>query len=393
MKSECEIMHKGKFSDLCSIIGGGTPKTSVPEYWDGDIPWLSVKDFCGDRKFVYSTEKSITQAGLNNSSTKLLREGDIIVSARGTVGELAMLGKTMAFNQSCFGLRAKEGIDQHYLYYLTLTKINELKKLSHGCVFDTITRETFDKVSCAVPPLPIQRKRASILSALDDKIETNNAICRNLEELAMALFKARLVASAPLGLGEVSHEKLLGWRIGSVDDVVEFLDSRRVPLSKSQREKMERKYPYYGATELMDYVDNYLFDGVFLLLGEDGTVQDEYGYPILQYVWGKFWVNNHAHVLTGKGRWSIELLYLLFANTKVSSVVTGAVQPKISQNRLKTIPVVIPPDPILENLSSLIAPLFAKMRQFNEENHRLVSMRDALLPKLMCGEIDLSTII
>ena len=197
MKSECERNQLRRFSDLFSIIGGGTPKTSVPEYWNGDIPWLSVKDFCGDRKFVYSAEKSITQLGLDNSSTKLLQAGDIIVSARGTVGELAMVGKTMAFNQSCFGLRTKEGIDEHYLYYLTQTKINELKKLSHGSVFDTITRETFEKVTCHVPPLPVQRKLASILSALDDKIETNNAICRNLEEQAETLFKSWFVDFEP----------------------------------------------------------------------------------------------------------------------------------------------------------------------------------------------------
>lgn len=188
MKSDYMTNFSVKFSDLFTIIGGGTPKTSVPDYWGGEIPWLSVKDFCGDRKFVYSAEKSITQLGLENSSTKLLQEGDIIVSARGTVGELAMLAAPMAFNQSCFGFRAKAGIDSHYLYYLTQTKINELKKLSHGSVFDTITRETFDKVTCKIPPLPIQRKIASILSALDDKIETNNAICRNLEEQAEAIF-------------------------------------------------------------------------------------------------------------------------------------------------------------------------------------------------------------
>lgn len=189
MKSDYMTNFSVKFSDLFTIIGGGTPKTSVPDYWGGEIPWLSVKDFCGDRKFVYSAEKSITQLGLENSSTKLLQEGDIIVSARGTVGELAMLAAPMAFNQSCFGLRAKAGIDSHYLYYLTQTKINELKKLSHGSVFDTITRETFDKVTCKIPPLPIQRKIASILSALDDKIETNNAICRNLEKSLLTVYR------------------------------------------------------------------------------------------------------------------------------------------------------------------------------------------------------------
>ena len=112
-------------SSIIELIGGGTPKTSIPEYWNGDIPWLSVNDFAGDSRYVSSTEKHITQAGLDNSSTKLLRKGDIIISARGTVGELAQLSEPMAFNQSCYGIRGiSTKIDQAFLYYLLRTVIN-----------------------------------------------------------------------------------------------------------------------------------------------------------------------------------------------------------------------------------------------------------------------------
>ena len=129
------------------IIGGGTPKTSVAEYWGGDIPWLSVVDFNTGLKFVSSTEKTITQKGFDNSSTKLLNKGDIIISARGTVGVLAILEKPMAFNQSCYGIRSKEGVsDTNYLYYLLTNTVRELTQISHGGVFDTITRATFDEI-------------------------------------------------------------------------------------------------------------------------------------------------------------------------------------------------------------------------------------------------------
>ena len=126
-----------KYTDLASLIGGGTPKTSNPAYWGGGIPWLSVKDFGNDSKYVYKTEKSITEEGLNNSSTKLLQKDDIIISARGTVGEMAMLPYPMSFNQSCFGIRGNSLVDKDFLYYYTRTKINELKGSSHGSVFDT----------------------------------------------------------------------------------------------------------------------------------------------------------------------------------------------------------------------------------------------------------------
>ncbi|MGM9748130.1 MAG: restriction endonuclease subunit S [Candidatus Cryptobacteroides sp.] len=170
-----------KYTELCTLIGGGTPKTTVPDYWDGNIPWLSVKDFGGGKKYVYSTEKTITELGLNNSSTKLLEKDDIIISARGTVGEIAMIPSNMAFNQSCFGIRAKADlIDPHYLYYLTKTKVAELKKASHGSVFDTITRDTFDGISCELPDLNTQKQVSQLLSSIDSKIDLNNRINHNL---------------------------------------------------------------------------------------------------------------------------------------------------------------------------------------------------------------------
>lgn len=133
-------------------------------------------------------------------------------------------------------------------------------------------------------------------------------------------------------------------------------------------------------------------DGKYLLLGEDGTVQDTSGYPILQYVWGKFWVNNHAHILTGKRGFNVESLWLLFKKTPVKSIVTGAVQPKISQANLKSVPVVIPSESVLRDLNSTIEPLFAQIRLNVEENKSLAALRDVLLPKLMAGEIDVSDI-
>ena len=187
-----EEWKKYRYSDLCSIIGGGTPKTSEPTYWNGTIPWLSVKDFGNENKYVYETEKHITEKGLNNSSTKLLQKGDIIISARGTVGELAVIPFPMAFNQSCFGIRANSSVDSDYLYYLTKTIVAELKTKTHGSVFDTITRDTFEQIECVIPSPIEQKKIASILSSLDEKIELNNRINHNLEELLFTIYSDML---------------------------------------------------------------------------------------------------------------------------------------------------------------------------------------------------------
>lgn len=191
----------------------------------------------------------------------------------------------------------------------------------------------------------------------------------------------------------VADELPAGWRVGTVGEIIEIHDSKRIPLSGAQRAKMEKRiYPYYGAASLMDYVDEYIFDGKYLLLGEDGTVVNDAGYPVLQYVWGQFWVNNHAHILTGKLGFNVESIFLLFKHTPVKSIVTGAVQPKISQANLRSIQVVIPPRSELDAFNELICPLFGQIRQNQDQNKLLATLRDTLLSKLMSGEIDVSAI-
>ncbi len=130
--------------DTIDLIGGGTPKTSMNEYWGGDIPWFSVVDTPNTSDvFVIETEKTITQLGLDNSSTKLLPRGTTIISARGTVGKCAVVGAPIAMNQSCYGIRGKNSIADYYTYYTILLRVSDLQQRGHGSVFSTITRDTF----------------------------------------------------------------------------------------------------------------------------------------------------------------------------------------------------------------------------------------------------------
>ena len=379
---------KYKLSEVMDLIGGGTPKTSIPEYWNGTIPWLSVKDFNNDFRYVYKTEKSITQLGLKNSSTKLLQKGDIIISARGTVGEIATIPFTMAFNQSCYGLRAKKGtVTSDYLYYLIKHNISVLKKNTHGSVFDTITRNTFDNIEVEIPSIEIQQKISSILNDYDKKIELNNAINNNLFHQAQALYKNRFIDMEPFS-GKMPDD----WHLGTFSEVIEFHDTKRVPLSNRERANLKKIFPYYGATSIMDYVDKYIFDGVYLLISEDGTVADSKGFPILQYVDGQFWVNNHAHIVTGKNGFTVEILYLLCSLTNIKSIITGAVQQKISQSSLKKVPIIIPSKSDLNEFDSIIQPIFAQIRNLRAENNRLNNILNILLPRLLSGKLDVSKI-
>jgi type I restriction enzyme S subunit len=209
----------------------------------------------------------------------------------------------------------------------------------------------------------------------------------NLLQQAQALYKERFVDMRPFD-GVMPAD----WHLGTVKEIIELHDSKRIPLSSRERANLAKIYPYYGATSVMDYVDRYPFDGIYLLLGEDGTVVDSKGFPILQYVEGKFWVNNHAHIITGKNGFTVETLYLLFSLTNVQSIVTGAVQPKISQANLNKVPVIIPSEAELLAFDSIVKPIFAQIRNLRTENKRLATVRDTLLPRLMSGELEVSNI-
>lgn len=277
-----------------------------------------------------------------------------------------------------------------YLYYYLKSApvIAELQMLAEtrSGTFPQITFTELSNLTIPVPSIAEQEAIVATIKCIEDKIECNTVINDNLQQQAQALY-GKLFPYA------VADDLPAGWRVGTVGEIVEIHDSKRIPLSGAQRAKMEKRiYPYYGAASLMDYVDEYIFDGKYLLLGEDGTVVDDTGYPILQYVWGQFWVNNHAHILTGKLGFNVESLMLLFKRTPVKSIVTGAVQPKISQANLRSIQVVIPPQPELDAFNELIRPMFDQIRQNQDQNKALAAMRDALLPKLMSGEVDVSAL-
>ncbi|MCM1474075.1 MAG: restriction endonuclease subunit S [Muribaculaceae bacterium] len=224
-------------------MGGGTPKTSCAEYWNGDIPWLSVKDFNNDNRYVYSTEKTITQSGLEHSSTKLLQKDDIIISARGTVGEMAMIPFPMAFNQSCYGIRGKEYVDKSFLYYLLKNSIYKLKALTHGSVFDTITKNTFAEIDINLPDLETQKKTGYLLGLLDNKIELNNRINKNLEEQAQAIFKSWFVDFEPFG-GTMPEN----WKKSNLLDIADYLNG--LAMQKFRPLKNEESLPVLKIKEL-----------------------------------------------------------------------------------------------------------------------------------------------
>ena len=170
--------------DVVEIYSGGTPKTSIAEYWDGDIPWYTAKDAPAiSDVFVLETEKRITQAGVENSAAKILPPRTTIITARGTVGRLACLGIPMAMNQTCYGVRGAHGYPNLFTYLNIRMTVAELQRRTHGTIFDTITRQTFKTVKAVLPPDRVAGMFEFAVNPLMERIVSNLRESRTLTSL------------------------------------------------------------------------------------------------------------------------------------------------------------------------------------------------------------------
>ena len=388
---------KYKLSEIMELIGGGTPKTSIDSYWNGNIPWLSVKDFNNDYRYVYNTEKSITEEGLKHSSTKLLQRNDSIISARGTVGEMAMIPFPMAFNQSCYGLRAKKDIvDPEFLYYLVKHNVHILLKNTHGSVFDTITRDTFDSVEVDIPSIEIQKCIAGVLCDFDDKIELNIKINDNLLQQTRALYQSIFVDYEPFGgsvpsdwqtasLGQIAVIKTDSWSPAkNHNDVVEHYsipayDEKHFPVFESATDIKSNKYILTPDSVMISKLNpdtkriwrpmclspKSVCSTEFIVYEARKIGQKDFVYSILD---------------------SVPFFNYLCAHTTGSTNSRQRATPKATLD----FSFQLPPDNIIEDFCQLVTPMYDLITSNIVENQSLAQTRDSLLPRLMSGELNVS---
>ena len=403
--------EKHRLGDVIELIGGGTPKTSVPEYWNGGIPWLSVKDFNNDNRYVYETEKSITQLGLEHSSTKMLQKDDIIISARGTVGEMAMIPFPMAFNQSCYGVRGRNGLDQTFLYYLIKNCISKLKKITHGSVFDTITRDTFDNITVSVPDKGTQNKIASMLSQYDDKIELNERINKNLAVQIQSLCNAWLTDFIPFN-GECPSD----WQLTPLSSFANFVSGYSYKGNELQPSEVAmatiKNFDRNGGFKLDGFKEivpsnklkpehhAQLFDTLVAhtdltqkaeVIGNAEPVLSFSGYQDLIFSMDVVKVTPTDPLISK---------FLIAAMLKTRqfkehclAYVNGTTVLHLSKKALADYSLMLPRNfSILKPLDDAVSAMYRQMSSNIDENSKLSKLRDSLLPRLMSGEIDVSNI-
>jgi type I restriction enzyme S subunit len=417
-------MNKVVLSSIIDIISGGTPKTSVPEYWNGDIGWLSVTDFNNDNRFVYETEKTITERGVKESNTKFLQIGDIIISARGTVGALAQIGKPMCFNQSCFGIRGKKDkVANDYLFYALRNYVKNIVKRSQGSVFDTINLASFDLMELNIhTALPTQKSIAKVLSDLDAKIELNNKINRELEAMAKTLYNYWFVqfdfpneegkphkssGGKMVYNAELKREIPEGWVAGSFGDYCpstggfafksSWWTDKGVSVVKIKdiQEDYSIDISQLAKVDLSDKKvdDKFKAKPGDVLIAMTGATIGKYAIvPITDspvYVNQRVGYFNLGSNPTKKLPYLINSLSQKYFREVVFSIAGGAAQPNISNEQINSIPLLIPDKSVIENYNQKFSSVYQTILNNQRHNQLLTALRDWLLPMLMNGQVTL----
>ena len=388
-----------KLKNACSKIGSGsTPKGGMSVYIDEGISLIRSQNVY-NLNFSYKGLAHINEEAAHKLRGVTIKKNDILINITGdSVARTCIVPDDVIparVNQHVAIIRPNNKIlNPFYLSYYLASPFMQATMLNHavgkGASRNAITKEMIGNYLVPQPCIFIQEKIVGMLKNYDNLIENNNKRIKLLEQMAENLYKEWFVRFRFPGCEDVGFVGTLpiGWQYQPISESMDFFDSQRVPLSSMQRDEMEKIYPYYGAAKLMDYVDDYLFDGEYLLLGEDGTVATTDGFPVLQLVNDKFWVNNHAHVIRGKGNISTRFLYLTFCRFPITGVVTGSAQPKISKGRLEKLKILVPDAITMEHFNNLINPMFDEINVLKKQLIRITEQRDMLLPRLMSGKLE-----
>ena len=304
--------------------------------------------------------------------------------------------------------RAKSGHSQEFLY-ASLLQDSFFNYVMKGTKGSKMPRGDKDQIMrYPIPKLSLAEEECigNMILSFCTKINVNRRINDNLEAMAKQLYDYWFVqfdfpneegkpykssGGAMVWNKKLKREIPQGWSDCKLKDFINLFDSKRVPLSSKDRGERQGVYPYYGATGIMDYVNDYIFDGDYILLAEDGSTSDAKGFPIVQYIWGKNWVNNHAHIILPKNERYMMFTYQMLRSIPAKQIETGSIQKKISQENLCGYKMVLPNSNLLEKYENVVSPLWEKRKRCIEEINTLTKQRDELLPLLMNGQASVNS--
>ena len=395
-----------KFVKLSSIaeLTVGFVGTMAKHYEDEGIPFLrslNIKPF----KIISDDMKYVSAEFSNSLSKSILHKGDVVIVRTGIPGTCCVVPAEYD-GCNCSDVVIvhpnTELVNPHYLAaYINFWGQRQIQNNKVGAIQQHFNVHSAEEMLIFLPDITEQEKIAKTIVALNGKIENNFSVCVELEAMAKTLYDYWFTqfdfpdengkpycssGGEMVWNDQLKREIPKGWQVSSIGSVTRNYDSKRVPLSQNERDIMKGGIPYYGATGIMDYVNRHIFDGQYVLIAEDGSVMDVKGNPIVQMIWGKTWVNNHAHVLQGCNGYSNELLYLLLQHIPVVKIMTGSIQKKINQDNLNSYNIPQIPDPISQAFYEIVKPMFEKIQSLQDENDELTKLRDWLLPVLVNGQ-------
>ncbi len=370
-----------KLGDICKTSSGGTPLKSNKQYYlGGTIPWLLSGEVSQGE--IFGATNFITEKALKESSAKLFPKNTVLIAMYGaTAGEVGILRFESATNQAVCGILPNGKLTPEFLYYFFLSKKVELVSQAVGNAQPNISQQKIRNTFIPIPSLAQQERIATTLKASlskIEKVESNSE--QNLKNVG------ELLDSHLHKLFDRNREK---WERKSLSEISENLDSKRVPITQSLRQP--GSIPYYGASGIVDYVRDCLFDENLLCVSEDGANLLARTYPIAFSISGKSWVNNHAHVLRFKNVINQKFVELYLNSIKLDDFVSGMAQPKLNQAMLNKIPI---PYPSLEEQGAIVDEFdqlkinVNKLRDiYQRKLNALEELKKSILQKAFRGEL------
>ena len=383
--------------ELGAVVGGATPSTKKTENYDGGtISWITPKDLAGfSGRFISRGERNITEQGLNSCSTQLMPAHTVLFSSRAPIGYIAIAEREVCTNQGFKSVIPNESTDYMFLYYLLKYNKDRIENLGSGTTFKEVSGSTMRGIEVRVPEsIKEQKQIASVLSALDDKIEKNTEVNDNLEQQVMALYHQMFYESNSnrkniradeyfdISIGKTPPRKEPQWFSKNPSDCVWVSISDMGSCGLYIEDSSE--YLTHDAVEKFNVKivpDNTVILSFKLTVGRVAITD------------GCMTTNEAiAHFKTDKPKIN-EYLYCYLKNFNFQTMgSTSSIATAVNSKIIKGMPFVVPTAEELEKFHSIAAPLFTMIKSNQQESKYLGELRDVLLPKLMSGEIDVSGI-